>query len=334
MSSSVIDYLLEPVSSDEPCGPCIEYDGRFQSLVAASAGRDEQQLGSNIIPASDPDWHFLVKESSALLNESRDIRLLCIWILGSLRTRGLPGFAEGIAVIARLLVNHWKYLHPVIESDGDWYMRANAVSGLADPDSILRALRDSSVGSLVGIPVTVRDVCNLCDSQQDDGSPFSSFEQLFAAVHENISDCAERLSANLQVLEDINSIKTAFLSNLGTEAVPSLDAVEHVFRSLVRLYQPSPSESTGPEVGNAVTAEITSSAIAANATLAAVKSRSDALKALALAREYFERYEPSNPAAILIQRVERLASASFLDIIEEMAPSSMDHIKMQAGLNR
>jgi type VI secretion system protein ImpA len=65
-----------------------------------------------------------------------------------------------------------------------------------------------------------------------------------------------------------------------------------------------------------------------------VHSRSDALRALAVAREYFERHEPSNPAPLLIKRVERLAASSFLEIIEEMAPSSMDHIKMQTGLSR
>jgi type VI secretion system protein ImpA len=326
----MIDQLLAPVSSDTPSGVCLEYDRRFQSLVSASHGRSEQQLGSNIVPASDPDWHFLATESSALLTESRDVRLLVIWAYANLRLSGLEGLARGIEAIAALVEARWDSVHPHIEPDGDWYIRVNAVAGLADPDSVLQVLRDLLLGSIQGAPITVRDVCMLADGTQPVGCPTPNFEQLRIAFQDCVPDCQTQFGICLRIIDGLASIKRAFVSRLSHDAQPNLDPLEHIIESLRRLYVPAEASQQQPVQTNGVD---TASA-ASGQSAQALQSRSDALRALAVAREYFERHEPSNPASLLIKRAERLASLTFLEIIEDMAPASMDHVRMQAGLNR
>jgi len=326
----MIDQWLGPVADDAPSGPCLEYDRRFQSLASASRGRGEQQLGSSILPAEDPDWHFLAAESAELIKESRDIRLLVIWTYASLRLSGLEGLASGVQTIARLLEHRWDSIHPLMEPDGDWYIRSNAVAGLADPDSMLPVLRDLVAGSVRGIAITVRNVCALAEGQQPESSPVANLEQLRIAFQDERTECSARFDACSRILAGLASINTTFASRLGQDAQPSLQPLQHIVAVLQSLYAPAPAQD--PQ-GDGNVAE--GSGVAESPDFSAqVHSRSDALRALAVAREYFERHEPSNPAPLLIKRVERLAASSFLEIIEEMAPSSMDHIKMQTGLSR
>jgi type VI secretion system protein ImpA len=326
----MIDQLLAPVSGDAPSGSCLEYDRRFQSLVSASHGRGEQQLGSNIVPASDPDWHFLIAESSALLAESRDLRLLVIWTYANLRLFGLEGLARGIEAIAKLIDARWDSVHPLIEPDGDWYIRVNAVAGLADPDSVLQVLRDMLLGLIQGAPITVRDACTLADGSQPDGCPMPNFEQLRIAFQKCVPDCPIQFDICIRILDGLASITQAFVSRLSHDAQPNLDPLAHVIESLRRLYAPASASQELPLQNGAVN---TAPALPGQSA-PALQSRGDALRALAIARDYFEHHEPSNPASLLIKRAERLASSTFLEIIEDMAPASMDHIRMQAGLNR
>lgn len=326
----MIESLLTSIADQGPSGPCLEYDPRFQALISASLGREEQQLGSNIVPAEEPDWRQLSSEAAALLSSSHDIRVVVVWTLANLRLSGLPGYAQGLSALAQLLDREWDTVHPVVETDGDWYMRSNAVAGLAAPDSMLRSLRNVAVETVLGTSLTVREVCSLAENQPLAGLAFSSLDTLRQALLDAKIDLEGRKALCTQIAGSLGSIRASFAKHLGIEAVPSLDAIEHVVDCLRRLYTTEAAPDVAPPL------EIAPSLVAATPVAApsGIKTRDDAIRALAACREYFERNEPANPAAILIRRVERLATASFLDIMEEMAPSSMDHIKMQAGLNR
>jgi type VI secretion system protein ImpA len=217
-----------------------------------------------------------------------------------------------------------------MEPDGDWYIRSNAVAGLADPDSVLRVLRDLVAGSVRGIPVTVRNVCALAEGQQPESSPVANLEQLRIAFQDECTECAARFDACSRILAGLASINATFASRLGQDAPPSLQPLQRIVAVLQSLYAPAPAQDPQDQENVAEGSGVTEIPDFSGQ----VHSRNDALRALAVAREYFERHEPSNPAPLLIKRVERLAASSFLEIIEEMAPSSMDHIKMQTGLSR
>jgi type VI secretion system protein ImpA len=63
-----------------------------------------------------------------------------------------------------------------------------------------------------------------------------------------------------------------------------------------------------------------------------IRSREDAIRMLERVCEYVERYEPTNPAPLLIRRAQRLMTKSFVEIIEDLTPDSVATIKALGGI--
>jgi type VI secretion system protein ImpA len=63
----------------------------------------------------------------------------------------------------------------------------------------------------------------------------------------------------------------------------------------------------------------------------AVTSREDVARLLDRIREYYERHEPSSPLPLLLARCKRLVSASFLDIVRDVAPSAVSQVDILRG---
>ena len=138
MTPADVEGLLAPISTDDPCGPNLEYDAAFTELERVALGRPEQQVGSTIVAAADPDWGDVEKKGRALLSRSKDLRVATHLAKASLRTRGLPGFALGITLIRELLEHHWEGVHPRLDPDdqNDPTARLNVLAGLADPATL------------------------------------------------------------------------------------------------------------------------------------------------------------------------------------------------------
>jgi type VI secretion system protein ImpA len=52
---------------------------------------------------------------------------------------------------------------------------------------------------------------------------------------------------------------------------------------------------------------------------------------LDLVRAYYERYEPSSPLPLLLNRVRRLADMSFIDILRDIAPDGLHQAQIVIG---
>jgi len=46
---------------------------------------------------------------------------------------------------------------------------------------------------------------------------------------------------------------------------------------------------------------------------------------------YYQRHEPSSPVPMLIERAKRLAPKSFYEIMEDLAPDSVNQINILRG---
>ncbi len=60
---------------------------------------------------------------------------------------------------------------------------------------------------------------------------------------------------------------------------------------------------------------------------AQVTSRADAQLMLEKAKQYFAQYEPSHPAPLMIERVQRLSELNFMDIIRDLAPDGVNQLE-------
>jgi type VI secretion system protein ImpA len=48
--------------------------------------------------------------------------------------------------------------------------------------------------------------------------------------------------------------------------------------------------------------------------------------------DYYARHEPSSPLPILLKRAKRLVGADFMEIINDLAPSGVDNVKLIGGV--
>jgi len=65
-----------------------------------------------------------------------------------------------------------------------------------------------------------------------------------------------------------------------------------------------------------------------------IRSREDVLRTIDKICEYYERYEPSSPLPMLLKRAKRLATKSFLDILEDLTPEGLSQARMIGGVEQ
>jgi type VI secretion system protein ImpA len=62
-----------------------------------------------------------------------------------------------------------------------------------------------------------------------------------------------------------------------------------------------------------------------------IQSREDVVKTLEKICQYYARHEPSSPLPLLLTRAKRLASKSFLEIVQDLTPDALAQIQALAG---
>lgn len=62
-----------------------------------------------------------------------------------------------------------------------------------------------------------------------------------------------------------------------------------------------------------------------------IHSREDVVRMLEKICEFIERTEPANPAPLFIRRGQRLMTKNFVEIIQDLAPDSLNQIKQITG---
>ena len=323
-----VDEWLRETEVEPPCGPNLEYDEAFMSLMNAAAGKPEQQYGDTIIPAEDPDWKGVLEQSSELLRRTKDVRAALLLTRALTRIDGLPGFARGVELTRRLLEAHWDEAHPRLTVDGepDPVMRANALSGFADEAGLLRDLRAASVISTPVGAISVRTAEGIL--KRDPAASGMTEAQLMQAVRTAVErNDASGLAAIPQALDHCRAIQVLAVERMGSVDAHDLQTARTLLETLGRVVV-SPRHGSD---GSAETAAVGDASVG-GAILGAVQNRQDALRALDAVCEFLARSEPSNPAPLLIRRAQRLIGSGFMDIMRDMAPESIAQIEAIAGI--
>ncbi len=339
-----VDALAEPLGEDDPAGPNLEYDNDFLALESAARGKPEQQFGDTIVPAEDPDWKEIGKLSVALLKRTRDLRVAGLVMRSACHTDGIEGFAQGIELLARLTCDMWTQIHPQLDPDdgNDPFMRLSALSMLADGEGmqrgegVLRDLRDAEIVSVRGLgSCRMRDAelaLQLLDGVSE--SPQFSINQIegmFAAAAQ--AGAPDHIGTALASLERL----LAFLrDNVGGADTPDATMLLQRLKAISRLRARALDDGSGDSAddqpgGDGEGADGAQGGGKKAAISGDIRSREDVSRILNKVCEYLDRYEPTNPAPLLIRRAQRLMTMSFVEIMKEMAPEGMDSITKIAG---
>ncbi|MDR3213973.1 MAG: type VI secretion system protein TssA [Azoarcus sp.] len=338
MDSIFSPALLETV--DHTVGEDLEYTSAFAEFTVMAAPRAERQVGNHIIPAQAPDWGDVFKTGSALLEKSRDLRILAKVCQAALQKYGLPGLAQALSLMAQWIEREWDYLYPQLSIDGDYdpLFRCNAISEIADREGLVTALRQTALLETPIGTAPISSVESLLDGKPvEEAATISSLDQLARIIVEEKTRNRERLDAIASISSALNTIVSTFKARLEPEYWPNLDLLNGIVSRIERFVAPLVQDAPTPsetEPGQATpSSSNTTGAVAVSATAlpAKLNTRAEAFKALALARQYFENNEPSHPAPLLIRRVERLTELDFSAIVKNLLPDGLQQLRILVG---
>ena len=351
---SPLDAIMLPDLSDEaPAGANLELDPEFDALERAAQGKPETQYGDTITPATPPDWKETETVALALLERTRDLRVMTLLAVARLHLSGVPGFAEALSQIRWQLENRWPQIHPQLdpEDNHDPVLRANALLRLGDPANVLRPLRDLPVaGAIAKGLISWRDIAiarGLLEPEpgrqkQSEAAIRSAFQETAPDRLRTLRDAVER------ALDEVDAIPAAFDAQAGPgtgpnfsdlakllgdirKELPTIPAVLAEAPEEAHAEPLQPDEAQDAEEQAPVERPPPARGPTSVRSIAAVTSREDALHLLELASNYFRANEPSSPLPMLIDRARRLATMDFLDILRDLAPDGLGQAQIVAG---
>jgi len=345
--------LLGVVSEESPTGPNLEFDPDFGALERAAQGKPEQQYGDTVIPAEEPDWKEVERQASALLERTRDLRVLGQLAVARLHLTGLPAFAEVVSMTRQLLEARWDEIHPQLdpEEDNDPTLRANALLLLCHPGWVLRQIRTMPLARSPRIgQYSWRDVGIATGAIESSAEDKPNEATVRGAFMDTDPARLEALrAAATGAAESAAAISSAFDTRAGYGTGPDFEEFIKLLKDVARTIDrfkptedaaPEASEAAGapaeaepgaaPDAGGAPVARRASGGVSA-ASLTEITTRADAIRLLDLCIRYYQRYEPTSPLPMLIERARGLADKNFLDIVRELAPDGLAQVRNVVG---
>ncbi|CAN7588306.1 type VI secretion system protein TssA [Trinickia sp. LjRoot230] len=341
LRSNFTDSLLAGIVPEEPCGPNLEYQADYLLLMQSAKRKPEQQYGDVVIPAQEPDWPAVERLALGLCERTKDLRVVAHLVRSWIELHGIAGYADGLRLLAGLIDSWWDDLHPRLDSDGEYdpAPRMNALAEVAGAHECARAVRYQP---MLENGLSVREaerVLNGCDGEQAEYS--GGLDRLKADLQRARDESEPLFLAALATLDALDAIRECVTARLGVEWIPDASEFEKTLRHIAREVL-TRSAAQEAEASRATTAHASppgdSDRGVGGGALVGITwrevelaSRDDVRMALEKVCRYFEHYEPSHPAPILLRRAHRLLSLDFLEIIRDLAPESLPQIELLSG---
>ena len=341
---------LLPVSDDAPCGPDLEYDNEFLALNQAAAGKPETQFA----PAEPPDWRAVKSLAEALNARTRDLRVANLLLRAQLRLEGFAALGPGLRLFEQLLNTWWDELHPRPE-DGDAFARVNVLNELNSLSATLGDVRASLVLNDRGIgQITVRDIeiaMGELTARDDESVPSrGQVENMLADAVAGYPHLATQATAAVQALD---ALGTCLQARLGYGEMPDFSALRTMVEGVAAVSpRPVTLDSDADDLagllsdlgiaqddGDSARDEAPAAparrgrSSGASAGVGAIESRADAVRAIDAVCAYLEKHEPTNPAADLLRRAQRLIDRNFLQLVREFAPDAVGEVARMLGVD-
>jgi len=357
MNTTELEALLSPVNPEAPCGVDLEggdkYDPAYLELDRITQVKPEQQIGSTIIPAEEPDWKTVRKKASELLARSKDLRVACHLTNASLRTDGWSGFALGLGVLRGFVERYWPGLFPSLDpDDGDPQVRITSVLSIGDGGTLamvrtmpLIASRTVGKFSIKDLEIAAGDAPPDKDAREGTGTGTGSVPTT-ASIDGVVMNCdlpllADTAAALKECVEMLAGLEAGFAAHVETSRTPNFNKLAallnkgHSFLA-AKLALRAPAQAGAPaaaaEGGEQVSEQPSGQSRAAGASFSGgISSRDDVLRAIDGITAYYSRYEPTSPIPMLLGRCKRLVTMDFIDIVRELVPEAMAQIEALQG---
>jgi|GEM_PF-651100 len=335
-----LESLLAPVAGDSPAG--IALDGTLElSALELGCSEPEDAVVPGVERSDGRNWREIRDQAHALLEKSKDLRIVVPLVRALLQIEGLPGFCAGVGFMCDLAQRYWDVIHPALDpEDGDAVMRLNAMQELVSRP-LLAQLR---VAPMFGGDRTVKPTANdlLLATSSPLGKPelsqapshlvFGVLDALGAtALQEHVDllqNTRERLLALTEFVVDKtgSSLQIGAILEVEAKGAPGLlDALhQSLSDEVARLAKDrAPKAAPGSENG---------SREARSGGSGEISRREDVIMMLERICGYYVRIEPSSPVPLLLQRAKRLVTMDFLEIVRDLADQGLGQVGTVAGI--
>ncbi|TDR33060.1 ImpA family type VI secretion system protein [Hydromonas duriensis] len=337
--------LLEPISADLPCGHDLEYDQDFILLFATVEPKTEAQYGDFTSEPESINWGEVAKNTESLLQRTKDIRLIILWLRAQINVNGARGLATGLSLLYFHMQKFSDALFPMVVIDGerDELYRTNALLGLNDVETILSEVRQIFLSRSNAFRLQVRDVERaLASPRPSDAMPITTVVQQLNVLLDSESVELKALEDSSRLIKDIQKLANEQLPDFS----PNFDALIKILswfdaempmalqkhglvnpRNLIAQEQKT-QEATEESAEQARSSNLNF----LNASHDAASGRSHAQGLIRQARLWFVQNEPSSPVVLLLQQAEGLIGKPFeqvfqaipADLVEQWRNSSLD----------
>lgn len=359
-----LEEFLAPVEDANPSGVELRNDARFHALERSlePAARSARISGDSASPRIPPiDWDGLLQDAGSMARSGRDLRLLVMVVRMATHRRGLEGLAEGLALLTATIERYWDNLYPALRDSPSRreaaLRRINALYQLENADNgLMTDLALNPVFTLRGIgPVTGADLAAAATSriailsEAADGLGEKERAALVAAHEAQVA----RVSTALKALASERPEERAALTIAAAGAKAALAGLEAALESRVaenglgvrfsalgtlvnRIGQSLAAAEAATAETPATQADPTSGMAAAPIKAAPIPgqitSRREVERCLDLIIDFYERTEPSSPLPHLARRMRKMVPMTFMQLMEEIAPSGMKEFRAVAGV--
>jgi type VI secretion system protein ImpA len=338
MQTADIEALLAPLSAEAPCGADLEYgDPAFTALDRATQGKPEQQIGSTIVPAEEPDWKAVERQAQALLQRTKDLRIAVHLTKSLLHTGGVPGFALGLTFLKRLVEAYWEGVHPRLDPDdaNDPTMRLNILATLTAADVVTAVRATPIISSRSMGRFSYKDVESAPADSGANGGGTSLATIEAAAMDCELGALEEQVGATQAGLAAVRGLEATLSELLGAGVAPSFGALTALLQKMAGFLQPILARRSPAAAGAASEAGDGLGTVTGGASVAGfsgqIRSREEVVKALEAISDYYARQEPSSPIPLLVERCKRLVRMGFMDIVRELVPEGVRQIEALSG---
>ncbi len=334
--NELIEKLLQPVSPEQPCGPDLANDGRFDELETILKGKPEIDFGNIKKPAEPPDWRELREKTAAYLRDSKHLRPATLLCCSLLKTAGLPGFRDGLQLIRGLVEKYWGSVYPLLdpEDNNDPTYRLNLLAALTAPRgsvtgwlAVIDNLYAAPLCQPKGAPPVTFDQLQAAKLRQSGGEGALAEAPTLASITPVMRSCADQVTLHHQALQDaIETVQGLDLFLAGTLTAHQSMSFDELTKTLKEMlasleaYLPSAAGEASAETVGAGSATETA---AGNGGVAiqihgAIRSRDDVVTALDSICQYYDQVEPGSPVPFLLRRAQKLATMNFVQAVQEL----------------
>jgi len=340
------DGLLTPISDGNACGPDLDEEGdnAYLNYVLGAGNRlPERYIDPETGAPFDRGAVDLKAETAAiaaLLEKTRDIRLLTLDARFQALAGQIEGMAEAIEAIASLIEAHWEDVHPR-GPDGDFTMRQNTILALEDRATSVLPLRHAPIltDQRAG-PISLNDylLATGAVTPREDERVIDVNQILFLFNSETHRARVDKIHAALTAMQSSLSRISAVFAEKTDYAYPvTFDLLSGAAAEILKAIEAgrsdlgakAPEEEAAPDASaeqEALAARpAPSEAAAAAPPPGAITSQAAAAAALLAAETYFGRYEPSSPALILLHQARLLVGKPLVEALEALLPDNVEY---------